>query len=100
MDAIGGSTAGVVVDNHIQVASLFRAVPPERYAEAQGMFLRLGKEWKIPVEVANDGDEAVMGGAKGVDASVCGGGHAPATAHLTLVVPHDADIGCRVAAAR
>lgn len=24
-----------------------------------------------------------------------GGGHAPATAHLTLVVPHDADIGCR-----
>jgi predicted NBD/HSP70 family sugar kinase len=62
VDAIGGSTAGVVVDNHIQVASLFRAVPPERYAEAQNMFLRLGKEWNVPVEVANDGDVTALAG--------------------------------------
>ena len=62
VDAIGGSTAGVVVDNHIQVASLFRAVPPERYAEAQNMFLRLGREWNVPVEVANDGDVTALAG--------------------------------------
>ncbi len=62
VDAIGGSTAGVVVDNRIQVASLFRAVPPERYAEAQSMFLRLGKEWNVPVEVANDGDVTALAG--------------------------------------
>ncbi len=62
VDAIGGSTAGVVVDNRIQVASLFRAVPPERYAEAQNMFLRLGKEWNVPVEVANDGDVTALAG--------------------------------------
>jgi predicted NBD/HSP70 family sugar kinase len=62
VDAIGGSTAGVVVDNRIQVASLFRAVPPERYAEAQNIFLRLRKEWNVPVEVANDGDVTALAG--------------------------------------
>jgi predicted NBD/HSP70 family sugar kinase len=62
VDAIGGSTAGVVVDNRIQVASLFRAVPQERYAEAQNLFLRLGKEWNVPVEVANDGDVTALAG--------------------------------------
>jgi predicted NBD/HSP70 family sugar kinase len=62
VDAIGGSTAGVVVDNRIQVASLFRAIPPERYAEAQNMFLRLGQEWQVPIEVANDGDVTALAG--------------------------------------
>lgn len=62
VDAIGGSTAGVVVDNRIQVASLFRAVPPERYAEAQNMLLRLAKEWNVPLEVANDGDVTALAG--------------------------------------
>ncbi|MDD4017801.1 MAG: ROK family protein [Kiritimatiellae bacterium] len=62
VDAIGGSTAGVVVDNRIQVASLFRAVSPERYADAQNMFLRLKKEWNVPVEVANDGDVTALAG--------------------------------------
>ncbi|MDR2849677.1 MAG: ROK family protein [Verrucomicrobiota bacterium] len=62
VDAIGGSTAGVVVDNRIQVASLFRSVPAERYAEAQNMFLRLSKAWGVPVEVANDGDVTALAG--------------------------------------
>ncbi|MEI7899704.1 MAG: ROK family protein [bacterium] len=62
VDAIGGSTAGVVVDNRIQVASLFRAVPPERYPEAQNMFNRLRQEWNVPVEVANDGDVTALAG--------------------------------------
>jgi predicted NBD/HSP70 family sugar kinase len=62
VDAIGGSTAGVVVDNRIQVASLFRAIPPERYGEAQNMFQRLAREWQVPVEVANDGDVTALAG--------------------------------------
>jgi predicted NBD/HSP70 family sugar kinase len=62
VDAIGGSTAGVVVDNRIQVASLFRAVPEERYAEAQNIFHRLRQEWQVPVEVANDGDVTALAG--------------------------------------
>ena len=62
VDAIGGSTAGVVVDNRIRVASLFRAIPPEKYARAQEMFVRLSKAWKVPIEVANDGDVTALAG--------------------------------------
>ena len=62
VDAIGGSTAGVVVDNRIRVASLFRAIPQARYAEAQNMFLRLRKEWNVPVDVENDGDVTALAG--------------------------------------
>ena len=63
VDAIGGSTAGVVVANRIMVASLFRAVPAERYADAQNIFLRLQREWQVPLEVANDGDVTALAGA-------------------------------------
>jgi len=63
VDAIGGSTAGVVVANRIMVASLFRAVPAAKYAAAQDIFLRLQKEWQVPMEVANDGDVTALAGA-------------------------------------
>lgn len=63
VEAIGGSTAGVVVANRIMVASLFRAVPAAKYAAAQDLFLRLQKEWQVPVEVANDGDVTALAGA-------------------------------------
>jgi len=62
VDAIGGSTAGVMVDNRIRVASLFRAIPPEGYERAQNMFIRLAEEWQVPVEVANDGDVTALAG--------------------------------------
>src|SRR6185437_5369745 len=63
VDAIGGSSAGVIVDNQIKVASLFRSVPAERFAEAKNIFLRIRDEWKVPVEVANDGDVTALAGA-------------------------------------
>jgi predicted NBD/HSP70 family sugar kinase len=63
VDAIGGSSAGVIVDNQIKVASLFRAVPAERFGEAKNIFLRIRDEWKVPVEVANDGDVTALAGA-------------------------------------
>ncbi|MFO7935987.1 MAG: ROK family protein [Kiritimatiellia bacterium] len=62
VDAIGGSTAGVVVDNRVKVSSLFRAVDDSRYAVAQDMFVRLSDEWGVPVEVANDGDVTALAG--------------------------------------
>ena len=70
LDAIGGSTAGIVVANRIMVASLFRSVPAGRFADAQSLFLRLQKEWQVPIEVANDGDVTALAGAMslGVDA--------------------------------
>jgi len=63
VDAIGGSSAGVIVDNQIKVASLLRAVPAARFAEAKNIFLRIRDEWKVPVEVANDGDVTALAGA-------------------------------------
>jgi predicted NBD/HSP70 family sugar kinase len=63
VDAIGGSTAGVVVDNRIMVASLFRAVPAAKFDEAKNIFQRLRDEWQVPFEVANDGDVTALAGA-------------------------------------
>jgi predicted NBD/HSP70 family sugar kinase len=63
VDAIGGSTAGVVVDNQLKVASLFRAVPANQSAAAQNIFHRLHEEWRVPVTVANDGDVTALAGA-------------------------------------
>lgn len=62
VDAIGGSTAGVVVDNRIKVSSLFRAVSDSQYAAAQDIFVKLSEEWGVPVEVANDGDVTALAG--------------------------------------
>lgn len=63
VDAIGGSSAGIIVDNQVMVASLFRAVPAQEYGRARRIFLRLQEEWGVPVEVANDGDVTALAGA-------------------------------------
>ncbi len=64
VDAIGGSSAGVYVNNRPMVASLFRAVPQDRFsAEVQPMFERLGREWGVPLVVINDGDVTALAGA-------------------------------------
>lgn len=68
VDAIGGSSAGVIVNNKIMVASLFRAVPAEQFNEARNMFLRLRDEWRVPIEVANDGDVTALAGAMSLKA--------------------------------
>jgi predicted NBD/HSP70 family sugar kinase len=69
VDAIGGSTAGVVVNNRIMVASLFRAVPESQFAGARNIFIRLRDEWKTPLEVANDGDVTALAGAMSLNTS-------------------------------
>jgi hypothetical protein len=45
LDAIGGSAAGVYVDNRPMVASLFRGVPDDRYHLVRDMFLRIRDEF-------------------------------------------------------
>ncbi|HJV48035.1 MAG TPA: hypothetical protein VJ549_02050 [Geothrix sp.] len=63
LDAIGGSSAGILVDNQVMVASLFRAVPKDRFAaEVSPIFLKLRKEWNVPLEVINDGDVTALAG--------------------------------------
>lgn len=69
VDAIGGSSAGVIVNNRIMVASLFRSVPPAQFPRAKDLFLRLHQEWKVPVEAANDGDVAALAGSMSLRAN-------------------------------
>ncbi len=70
VDAIGGSSAGIIVDNRIRAASLFRAVPAKDFAErGTNVFLRLQKEWGVPFETANDGDVTALAGAMSLNAT-------------------------------
>jgi predicted NBD/HSP70 family sugar kinase len=63
VDVIGGSSAGVIVDNEIRVASLLRAIPKKDFSKAAGIFKRIQKEWNVPVMVMNDGDVTALAGA-------------------------------------
>jgi predicted NBD/HSP70 family sugar kinase len=63
LDAIGGSSAGILVDGQPRVASLFRAVPDERYQEVTTFFQRIREEMGVPVEVLNDGHVAALAGS-------------------------------------
>jgi predicted NBD/HSP70 family sugar kinase len=63
VDAIGGSSAGIIVDNEIRVASLFRAIPKRDYPKAAKTFKRIQKEWRVPLVVMNDGDVTALAGA-------------------------------------
>jgi predicted NBD/HSP70 family sugar kinase len=63
VDAIGGSSAGIIVNNEIRVASLLRAIPKKLYAQAAGVFKRIAKEWGVPLVVMNDGDVTALAGA-------------------------------------
>jgi predicted NBD/HSP70 family sugar kinase len=63
VDAIGGSSAGIYIDNKVMVASLFRSVPKDLFdKKIKPLFLNLRKEWGVPFEVANDGDVTALAG--------------------------------------
>lgn len=63
VDAIGGSSAGIIVDNEIRVASLLRAIPKKLFPAAAAVFKRIAKEWNVPLVVMNDGDVTALAGA-------------------------------------
>ena len=65
VDAIGGSSAGVYVNNRVMVASLFRGVPPDIFnAQVKDLFLRIRKAWNnIPFEIVNDGEVTALAGS-------------------------------------
>lgn len=63
VDAIGGSSAGIIVDNEIRVASLVRSIPPRKFAQAAAVFKRVQKDWNVPMVVMNDGDVTALAGA-------------------------------------
>jgi predicted NBD/HSP70 family sugar kinase len=63
LDAIGGSSAGVIVNNRPMVASLFRGIPKERYALVHNLFLDIQKELGVPLEIVNDGEVSALAGS-------------------------------------
>ena len=65
VDAIGGSAAGVYVNNRVKVASLFRAVPADPFnRRVKDLFLEIKKVWDdVPLEVVNDGEVTALAGS-------------------------------------
>ena len=70
VDAIGGSAAGVYVDNQIRVASLFRGVSEEDFStKVKNIFLELREEWGVPFEVINDGEVTALAGSISINSN-------------------------------
>lgn len=69
VDAIGGSSAGIYIDNQPKVASLFRGVPEERFSEIKDLFKRIQKTFDVPLEVINDGDVTALAGSMSLGAN-------------------------------
>ncbi len=68
VDAIGVSTAGVVIGNRIMTSSLFLKVKnenPEAFEKVvKNIYTDIAKEFgNVPIEVANDGDVTALAGA-------------------------------------
>ena len=65
VDAIGGSSAGVYVNNEVRVASLFRGVSEEDFeSRIRRVFFDLQKRWDdVPFEVVNDGEVTALAGS-------------------------------------
>lgn len=67
IDAIGGSSAGVYVDNQPRVASLFRGISAERFDAIRTLFLRIRDEYGVPLEVVNDGEVTALDGSMSLE---------------------------------
>jgi predicted NBD/HSP70 family sugar kinase len=67
VDAIGGSSAGIYINNRPMVASLYRGIPKERFDEIKNLFLRIRDEQGVPLEVINDGDVTALAGSMSLE---------------------------------
>ncbi|MBI5773472.1 MAG: ROK family protein [Verrucomicrobia bacterium] len=65
VDAIGGSAAGVYVNNRVKVASLFRGVPAEVFEKrVRNIFIEVQRAMGgVPLEVVNDGEVTALAGS-------------------------------------
>jgi predicted NBD/HSP70 family sugar kinase len=70
VDAIGGSSAGVWIDDRVRVASLFRGLSREEFdSAATDLFVRIRKEWDVPLNVVNDGEVTALAGSMSLEAN-------------------------------
>jgi predicted NBD/HSP70 family sugar kinase len=75
VDAIGGSAAGVYVNNEVRVGSLYRSVPRDLFdSRVRRLFFELQNAWGgIPFEVVNDGEVTALAGSMALnDSAVLG----------------------------
>ncbi len=65
VDAIGGSAAGVYVNNRVKVASLFRGVSPDLFNQrVKNLFFEVQQAMgNVPLEVVNDGEVTALAGS-------------------------------------
>ena len=64
LDAVGGSAAGVYINNRVRVGSLYRGIPKQEFDEKIApMFLRIREELGVPMEVVNDGEVTALAGS-------------------------------------
>ncbi|HET9177166.1 MAG TPA: ROK family protein [Terriglobia bacterium] len=65
VDAIGGSSAGVYINNRPRVGSLFRGIPKDLFEKkTTRLFLDLQEAWGgIPFAVVNDGEVTALAGS-------------------------------------
>lgn len=63
VQAIGGSSAGIYINNRVMAASIFRGIPADLFEKkVKNIFLDIQKEWKVPLEVINDGEVTALAG--------------------------------------
>ena len=69
VDAIGGSSAGVYINNRPRVASLFRGIPRDLFeSKIANLFRDLQKAWGgVPFEVINDGEVTALAGSMSLE---------------------------------
>jgi len=63
LDAVGGSAAGVYINNRVRVGSLYRGVPHDQFEKIASLFLRIRAELGVPMEVVNDGEVTALAGS-------------------------------------
>ncbi len=70
VDAIGGSSAGVYINNRAMVASLFRSVPKDDFeAHIKPVFEHLADEFGVTLDVVNDGEVTALAGSMSLEAN-------------------------------
>ncbi len=65
VDAIGGSAAGIYVNNEARVGSLFRGVPDDVFeSRVRRLFFEVQEKWGgVPFEIVNDGEVTALAGS-------------------------------------
>ena len=64
VDAIGGSSAGIYINNRVMSASIFRGISPDLFKKrVKNIFLVIQKEWDVPLEIINDGEVTALAGS-------------------------------------